>query len=47
MDKTSGDNEFYTNCNAYFEHLRKCGRCDFGFEDEFYYTLPAVSSRRS
>ena len=38
------NSEFYTNCNAYFEHLRKNGKNDFEFEDEYYYTMPAISS---
>ena len=37
--------EFYSNCNAYFDHLRKHGKNDFEFEDEFYYTMPAISSK--
>ncbi len=37
--------EFYANCNAYFEHLRKHGKADFEFEDEYYYTMPAISSK--
>ena len=40
---TSG--EFYTNCMRYFEALRKTGKQDFGFEDEFFYTMPAMSEK--
>ena len=38
-------NEFYTNCMRYFEALRKNGKQDFGFEDEFFYTMPALSEK--
>ena len=38
-------NEFYTNCMRYFEALRKTGKQDFGFEDEFFYTMPAMSEK--
>ena len=37
--------EFYTNCMRYFEALRKQGKQDFGFEDEFFYTMPAISEK--
>lgn len=37
--------EFYSYCSAYFGYLRKKGRNDFAFEDEYYYTMPALSSR--
>lgn len=42
---TTINKEFYSNCNAYFDHLRKYGKNDFEFEDEFYYTMPAISSK--
>ncbi len=35
--------EFYSNCTAYFELLRKKGKSDFAFEDEYYFTMPAIS----
>lgn len=38
-------NEFYSNCMRYFEALRKQGKQDFGFEDEFFYTMPAISEK--
>jgi hypothetical protein len=38
-------NEFYTNCMRYFEALRKHGKQDFAFEDEFFYTMPAISEK--
>ena len=38
-------NEFYTDCMKYFEALRKSGKQDFGFEDEFFYTMPAMSEK--
>lgn len=39
------NDEFYSNCTAYFEHLRHKGETDFDFEDEYYYTFPAISSK--
>lgn len=36
--------EFYVNCATYFEFLRKKGRTDDSFEDEYYFTMPAISS---
>ena len=35
--------EFYVNCLAYFDILRKSGKSDDVFEDEYFFTLPAVS----
>lgn len=43
QEDNSKSNEFYANCMAYFEALRKTGKQDFGFEDEFFYTMPAIS----
>jgi hypothetical protein len=40
-------NEFYANCMRYFECLRKKGKQDFAFEDEFFYTMPAISEKLS
>jgi hypothetical protein len=36
--------EFYANCAAYFEFLRKKGSSDYNFEDEYYFTMPAISN---
>jgi len=36
--------EFYANCVAYFEFLRKKGGSDDNFEDEYYFTMPAISN---
>ena len=36
--------EFYSDCNAYFEYLRKKGKSDYDFEDEYYFTMPAISN---
>lgn len=44
-DNQSKSNEFYTNCMRYFDALRKTGKQDFGFEDEFFYTMPAMSEK--
>ena len=38
--------EFYSNCTKYFEALRKQGKTDFEFEDEYYYTMPALSGKK-
>ena len=35
--------EFYSNCRAYFDALQKQGKIDDSFEDEFYFTMPAIS----
>jgi len=35
--------EFYSKCTVYFEALRKKGRNDDAFEDEFFFTMPAIS----
>jgi hypothetical protein len=39
----SKNTEFYTACNEYFAALRKQGKNDDGFEDEFFYTMPVIS----
>ncbi|SMH70258.1 conserved protein of unknown function [Candidatus Nitrosotalea okcheonensis] len=44
-DDRSKSNEFYTDCMRYFEALRKTGKQDYGFEDEFFYTMPAMSEK--
>jgi hypothetical protein len=45
MTEYNPSNEFYTNCMTYFEALRKQGKQDFGFEDEFFYTMPVISEK--
>jgi len=40
-------NEFYADCMKYFESLRNQGKQDFAFEDEFFYTMPAISEKIS
>lgn len=40
MDKNA---EFYSVCNEYFTALRKKGKNDYTFEDEYYYTMPTIS----
>ncbi len=35
--------QFYKNCTEYFEFLRKKGNTDYNFEDEYYFTMPAIS----
>jgi hypothetical protein len=41
----SKNSEFYKNCTEYFEFLRKKGRSDYEFEDEYYFTMPAISNK--
>jgi hypothetical protein len=36
--------EFYDNCATYFEFMRKKGCTDDNFEDEYYFTMPAISN---
>jgi hypothetical protein len=44
MDDNVGKNaEFYATCNEYFSALRRQGKNDNGFEDEFFYTMPGFS----
>lgn len=38
------NDEFYSDCTAYFEFLREKGESDYEFEDEYYFTMPAISS---
>ncbi|MGI0064346.1 MAG: hypothetical protein ACREAJ_04195 [Nitrosopumilaceae archaeon] len=35
--------DFYSNCRAYLDALQKQGKTDDSFEDEFYFTIPAIS----
>lgn len=35
--------DFYSNSRVYLDALQKQGRTDDSFEDEFYFTMPAVS----
>ena len=44
MKKKEMNNEFYTNCLVYFDVLRKSGGSDDIFEDEYFFTLPAISN---
>lgn len=43
MDNPTKNAEFYPLCNEYFAALRKQGKRDDGFEDEFFYTMPSIS----
>ena len=45
MPEENQPNTFYANCMSYFESLRKQGKQDFAFEDEFFYTMPAISEK--
>ena len=44
MKKKKVNSEFYTNCSVYFEVLIKSGRTDDNFNDEYFFTLPAISN---
>jgi hypothetical protein len=44
MTDTEKNHDFYNNCNEYFDFLRKEGKTDFEFEDEYFFTLPAISN---
>jgi hypothetical protein len=45
MSQENQSSTFYANCMKYFESLRKQGKQDFAFEDEFFYTMPAISEK--
>jgi hypothetical protein len=45
MDGIPKNVEFYARCNEYFAALRKTGKRDDEFEDEFFYTMPTISGR--
>ena len=37
------NHDFYANCRAYLDALQSQGRTDDSFEDEYYFTMPAIS----
>ena len=43
---SEGNEQFYKNCTKYFEFLRKKGKIDYNFEDEYYFTMPAISNQQ-
>ena len=45
-EEETKNNEFYKNCTQYFEFLRKKSTSDYDFEDEYYFTMPAISSHQ-
>ncbi len=45
MPEENHTNNFYSDCMKYFDSLRKQGKQDFAFEDEFFYTMPAISEK--
>jgi len=45
MPPEKTNNEFYANCLVYFDVLRKLGRNDDSFEDEYFFTLPVISNK--
>lgn len=44
MQEHEKNEEFYSNCAEYFEFLREKGKTDYEFEDEYYFTMPAISN---
>ena len=46
QQEATKNKEFYQNCTQYFEFLRKKNAVDFDFEDEYYFTMPAISSHQ-
>jgi hypothetical protein len=45
LELITSNDTFYSDCRAYFAALHKQGRTDDSFEDEFYYTMPAISEK--
>jgi len=45
MKQVKKNNEFYKNCTKYFEFLRSNGTADYEFEDEYFFTMPAISNQ--
>ncbi|HKU33626.1 MAG TPA: hypothetical protein VJR22_07255 [Candidatus Nitrosotalea sp.] len=45
MPQENQPTNFYADCMKYFDSLRKQGKHDFAFEDEFFYTMPAISEK--
>ena len=41
----SSNSTFYSDCRAYFDALLEQGKTDDAFEDEFFFTLPAISAQ--
>lgn len=35
--------DFYPDSRLYLDALQKKGKTDYGFEDEFYFIVPAIS----
>lgn len=46
MQHDTRNTAFYSECTRYFESLRRRGKNDNGFEDEFFYTVPAIAGMR-
>ena len=44
MENENENKEFYKNCSEYFEYLRGKSTTDYDFEDEYYFTMPAISN---
>ena len=43
MSQDNPNLQFHSDCSNYFESLREKGETDFEFEDEYFFTLPAIS----
>lgn len=46
MEKDTRNTSFFLECTRYFASLRRKGRNDTDFEDEFFYTVPAMTGVR-
>ena len=46
MEHRSRNTTFYSECTRYLKSLRRRGKNDNGFEDEFFYTVPAMTGMR-
>lgn len=46
MENDRKNTSFFLECTRYFASLRRKGRNDTGFEDEFFYTVPAMTGMR-
>ena len=46
METTDRNYSFHTRCLKYFEFLRRTGRNDDIFVDEFFYTIPTGTGQR-
>ena len=45
MEHIKKNTEFYHDGTHYLDSLRRRGKSDYPFEDEFYFTMPAISNQ--